>query len=93
MLLFHQVCHSSKIYKLIDGLKLENGILKVGSNESDVFACLSTISFPWIPIYTGDDKLMLLLTFCLLLLPLWEPVIVLCFVVRCFVSILVLQSS
>ena len=28
------------IYLLIDGLKLENGILKeVGSNESDVFAC------------------------------------------------------
>ena len=49
MLLFHEVCHSSKIYLLIDGLKLENGILKeVGSNESDVFACLSTISFPWI---------------------------------------------
>ena len=35
MLLFH--CHSSKIYLLIDGLKLENGILKeVGSNDSDV---------------------------------------------------------
>ena len=51
MLLFHEVYHSSKIYLLIDGLKLENGILKeVGSNESDVFACLSTISFPWIPI-------------------------------------------
>ena len=51
MLLFHEVCHSSKIYLLIDGLKLENGILKeVGSNKSDVFACLSTISFPWIPI-------------------------------------------
>ena len=50
MLLFHEVCHSSKIYLLIDGLKLENEILKkVGSNESDVFACLSTISFPWIP--------------------------------------------
>ena len=47
MLLFHEVCHSSKIYLLIDGLKLENGILKeVGSNESDVFACLSTVSFP-----------------------------------------------
>ena len=31
-------------------LIMENGILKeVGSNESDVFACLSTISFPWIP--------------------------------------------
>ena len=33
MLLFHEVCHSSKTYLLIDGLKLENGILKeVGSN-------------------------------------------------------------
>ena len=36
---------------------------------------------------------LLFLAFCLLLLPLWESVIVLCFVVRCFVSILVLQSS
>ena len=37
MLLFHVVCHSSKIYLLIDGLKLENGILKeVGPNKSDV---------------------------------------------------------
>ena len=36
---------------------------------------------------------LLLLTFCLLLLPLWEYVIVLCFVVRYFMSILVLQSS
>ena len=35
----------------------------------------------------------LLLTFCLLLLPLWESVIVLRFVVRYFLSILVLQSS
>ena len=34
MLLFHEVCHSSKIYLLIDGLKLENGMLKeVGSNK------------------------------------------------------------
>ena len=41
MLLFHEFCHSSKIYLLIDGLKLENEILKKdGSNESDVFACL-----------------------------------------------------
>ena len=37
--------------------------------------------------------LLLLLTFCLLLLPLWESVIVLCFVVRYFMRILVLQSS
>ena len=37
MLLFHEVCHSSKIYLLIDGFKLENEILKEnGSNESDV---------------------------------------------------------
>ena len=50
MMLFHEVCHSSKIYLLIDGLKLENGILKeVGSNESDSFACWSTISFPRMP--------------------------------------------
>ena len=34
MLLFHEVCHSSKIYLLIDGLKLVNEILKeFGSNE------------------------------------------------------------
>ena len=36
---------------------------------------------------------LLLLTFCLLLLPLWESVIVLCFVVHYFMSILVLQLS
>ena len=36
---------------------------------------------------------LLLLTFSLLLLQLWESVIVLCFVVRYFMSILVLQSS
>ena len=34
-----------------------------------------------------------LLTFCLSLLPLWESVIVLCIVVRYFMSILVLQLS
>ena len=36
---------------------------------------------------------LLLLTFCLLLLPLWDSVIVLCFLVGYFMSILVLQSS
>ena len=35
---------------------------------------------------------LLLLTCCLLLLSLWESIIVLCFVVRYFMSILVLQS-
>ena len=46
----------------------------------------------WAAVRSGAVVL-LLLAFCLLLLPLWESVIVLCFVVRCFVSVLVLQSS
>ena len=46
----------------------------------------------WAAVRSGAVVL-LLLTFCLLLLPLWESVIVLCFVVRYFMSILVLQSS
>ena len=43
----------------------------------------------------GCSKAMVLflLTFCLLLLPLCESVIVVCFVVHYFMSILVLQSS
>ena len=40
-----------------------------------------------------QGRVWLLLTFCLLLLPLWESVIVLCFVVCYFMSVLVLQSS
>ena len=36
---------------------------------------------------------LLLLTCCLSLLPLWQSVIVLCFVVRYFMFILVLQTS
>ena len=36
---------------------------------------------------------LLLLTFCLLLLPLWESIIVLCFCCMLRMSILVLQSS
>ena len=40
MLLLHEVCHLSKLYLLIVGLKLENEILKeVGSNVGKVFAC------------------------------------------------------
>ena len=35
---------------------------------------------------------LLLLTCCILLLPMWKSVIVLCFVVRYFMSIIVLQS-
>ena len=43
--------------------------------------------------YSFAPNFLLLLTLCLLLLPLWDTVIVLCFVVRYFMSILVLQSS
>ena len=39
-----------------------------------------------------SEAVVLLLSCCLLLLPLWESVIVLCFVVRYFMFILVLQS-
>ena len=50
---------------------------------------------PWVAWAAVRSRtvVLLLLTFCLLLLPLWESVIVLCFVVRYFVSILVLRSS
>ena len=37
--------------------------------------------------------ILLFLTCCLLLLPLWESGVVLCFVVRYLMSLLVLQSS
>ena len=37
-------------------------------------------------------QFVLLLTFCLLLLSLWESVIILCFVVRYFMSILVMAK-
>ena len=46
----------------------------------------------WAAVRSGAVVL-LLLAFRLLLLPLWESVIVLCFVVCFFMSILVLQSS
>ena len=36
----------------------------------------------------SEAVVLLLLTFCLLLLPLWESVVVLCFVVHYFMSIL-----
>ena len=45
----------------------------------------------WTAVRPGE-MVLLLLTFSLLLLPLWESVVVLCFV-RYFMSILVLQSS
>ena len=47
----------------------------------------------WIQSILQLENVLLLLTFCLLLLPLWKSLTVLCFVVRYFMSILVLQSS
>ena len=49
MLLFHEVCHSSKIYLLIDGLKLENGNLKevckkVNEYDQEIQLCRVTLS-------------------------------------------------
>ena len=41
----------------------------------------------WTAVRPGA-MVLLLLTCCLLLLPLWESVVVLCFVVRYFVSVL-----
>ena len=43
----------------------------------------------------GDRNMGIIMLFCLLLLPLWESVIILCFVVRYrdLMSIAVLQSS
>ena len=41
----------------------------------------------------SKTKVLLLLTYCLLLFPLWESVIVICLVIRFVRSILVLQSS
>ena len=43
MLLFHEVCHSSKKYLLTDGLKLENGILKDDDDDELEFNDASTL--------------------------------------------------
>ena len=52
-----------------------------------------TLDFKLQAAVHSKAMVLLLLTFCLLLLPMWESVIVLCFVERYFMSILVLQSS
>ena len=50
---------------------------------------------PWLRLLTvlRPKAVVLLLTLCLFLLPLWESVIVLCIVVRYFMTILAWQSS
>ena len=53
---------------------------------------LSLLTVAWAAVHS-KAVVLLLLTFCLLLLPLWESVIALGFVIRYFMSILVMQSS
>ena len=50
------------------------------------------VTISWSYPLAGENNVVYYLIFCLLLLPLWESVIVLCFVVRYFMSTLVLQS-
>ena len=57
-----------------------------------LLVCILSPPVAWAAV-RSKVMVLLLLTFCLLLLPLWESVIVLCFVIRYFMSILVLQSS
>ena len=69
------------------------------NNQTDIIEAFNSTSRYLDDLLNIDNPyfikavVLLLLTFCLLLLPLWESVIVLCFVVRYFMSILVLQSS
>ena len=42
----HEVCHSSKLYLLIDGLKLENGILKEKIKEVQMKAMFLLADLP-----------------------------------------------
>ena len=60
---------------------------------SESFKTRNLFIFPHLNAVHFMAVVLLLLTFCLLSLPLWESVIVLCFVVRYFMTILVLQSS
>ena len=52
MLLFHEVCHSSKIYLLIDGLKLENGILKGCAVISDNHSNMAMFLLAYLPSHS-----------------------------------------
>ena len=58
-----------------------------------LFMSLKIFNYGQIKIIFCRDKNFCKQTFWLLLLPLWESKIVLCFVVRYFMSILVLQLS
>ena len=65
----------------------------VKSSSQDNVKYKNNINLKKIAAVRSKAVVLLLSTFCSLLLSLWESVIVICFVVRCFVSVLVLQSS
>ena len=60
-------------------------------STADYFQVHLSPPVAWAAVRSG--AMVLLLTFCLLLLSLWKSVIVVCFVVCYFMSILVLQLS
>ena len=67
-----------------------------GGQSRDTYVIISHVLFTVcarLKVVLTIIFLVLLLTFCLLLLLLWESVTVLCLVVRYFMSLLVLQSS
>ena len=66
-----------------------NGTLNSNNHDTNIESLAMLLLTP----ISGLTVVLLLLTFCLLLLPFWESVIVPCFVVRYFMSILVLQPS
>ena len=59
----------------------------------EINAFKPTSGFGCCPFRGGGSVVVAIDSFLIMLLPLWDSVIVLCFVVRYFVSILVLQSS
>ena len=55
MLLFHEICHSPKIYLLIEGLKLENGILKENSEYDQEIPQSQTADNPMAEVDSNES--------------------------------------
>ena len=86
----HFLCSECHVVEQYPSLTLPH-CAKFWSVECDVFIVKFTYFLSSLQLNTQTR--LLLLTCCLLLLPLWESVIVLCFIVLDFMSILVMQSS
>ena len=72
---------------------LLSGVLVRNEEQNNVQANTLPLQILMAGVAVRSWAVVLLLTFCLFALPLWESVIVLCFFVCYFLSILVLQSS